>query len=237
MSSQSIGIHGFVAHDTMEYSKPWQAQIEQALRSMQALAALVHPEFNSSAWFQQEVGWALGRRVPRYAVRMDANPTAFVDSDQWPSGVGQTAKQVATVIATWVSALPELRSTVLDGLLNALQSAGNYFDAGATAERIAALGTISDADFERLDGVWWTNDQLYGGVLPTRAMEPFYRQNGLGWPPPKQQPTAVVASGLDEEPFYDRRDVNVCARRDPRAAHERLSDGPKHASGWPRCTR
>lgn len=28
-----VGIHGFVAHDTMASSKPWQAQIEQALRS------------------------------------------------------------------------------------------------------------------------------------------------------------------------------------------------------------
>jgi hypothetical protein len=44
-----VGIHGFVAHDTLEYSKPWQAQIEQALRSMQAFVALVHPEFNESA--------------------------------------------------------------------------------------------------------------------------------------------------------------------------------------------
>jgi hypothetical protein len=25
-----VGIHGFVAHNTMTYSRPWQAQIEQA---------------------------------------------------------------------------------------------------------------------------------------------------------------------------------------------------------------
>jgi len=49
----------------MAYRKPWQAQIEHALRSMQAFVAIVHPEFNSSAWCNQEVGWALGRRVPR----------------------------------------------------------------------------------------------------------------------------------------------------------------------------
>ena len=43
-----VGIHGFVAHDTMEYSLPWQTQIEQALRTMQLFAALIHPEFNQS---------------------------------------------------------------------------------------------------------------------------------------------------------------------------------------------
>lgn len=43
-----VGIHGFVAHDTMAFSKPWQSQIEQSLRSMQAFVAIIHPEFNSS---------------------------------------------------------------------------------------------------------------------------------------------------------------------------------------------
>lgn len=196
-----VGVHGFVAHDTLEYSKPWQAQIEHALRSMQAFVALVHPEFDTSAWCHQEVGWALGRRVPRYAVRLGANPTGFLGSDQWPSGVGQSAKQIAHAISLWVSSLPQLGSTVIDGLLSALESAGNYVDAGATAERIAALGTLSDHDFERLARIWWSNDQLYGGLLPTRAMEPFFRQNSRSWPPPKV-PSQLPASGsVDEEPF------------------------------------
>jgi len=98
--------------------------------------------------------------------------------------------------------MPELGTTVIDGLLNALESAGNYMDAGATAERIAALGTLTDERFERLDRVWWSNGQLYGGLLPTRAMEPFYRMNGRGWPPPKVQPGAPVSAVRDdEEPF------------------------------------
>lgn len=32
------GIHGFVAHDTMAYDLAWQGQIEQALRTMDALS-------------------------------------------------------------------------------------------------------------------------------------------------------------------------------------------------------
>lgn len=197
-----VGVHGFVAHDTLEFSRPWQAQIEHALRSMQAFVALVHPEFNTRPWCHQEVGWALGRRVPRFAVRLGADPTGFLGSDQWPSGLDQSAKQVAHVISLWVSSIPELGSTVIDGLLSALESAGNYVDAGATAERIAALGTLSDADFKRLAAIWWSNDQLYGGLLPTRAMEPFFRQNGRSWPPPKALSGLPGVSGpIDEEPF------------------------------------
>lgn len=195
-----VGIHGFVAHDTLAYSKPWQAQIEQALRSMQAFVAFVHPEFNESAWCHHEVGWALGRRVPRYAVRLGADPAGFLASDQWPSCVGQTPKQVAERVSEWVASLPELGTTLLDGLLNALSAAGNYVDAGATAERIAALGSLSEENFRRLDNIWWGNDQLHGGVLPTRAMKPFYVSNGRTWPPPREQLTPASAI-LDEEPF------------------------------------
>lgn len=48
----------------MQYTKPWQLQIEKALGTMQAFVALVHPEFNDSVWCQEEVGWALSRRGP-----------------------------------------------------------------------------------------------------------------------------------------------------------------------------
>ena len=59
-----VGIHGFVAHETMAVSRPWQLQIEHALRSMQAFVAVIHSEFNQSAWCHEEIGWALGRRIP-----------------------------------------------------------------------------------------------------------------------------------------------------------------------------
>jgi hypothetical protein len=81
------GIHGFVAHDTMSYSKPWQEQIEHALRTMQAFVLLVHPEVNDSAWCHQEIGWALGRRVPHYVIRLGTDPDGFIGRDQWPSSV------------------------------------------------------------------------------------------------------------------------------------------------------
>lgn len=179
-----LGVHGFVAHDTMEHTKPWQAQIERGLRSMQAFVAIIHPEFNDSAWCHQEVGWALGRRVPRYAVRVGQDPAGFLGRDQWPSGHGLTAKQTASTIYSWVAtSVPELGSSIVDGLFAGLGAAGNYFDAEAAAQRIAALGTLTDDDWTRLNTVFWSNDQVYGGVLPRRKLEPFFVANGRDWPP------------------------------------------------------
>jgi hypothetical protein len=194
-----MGIHAFVAHDAMEYSQPWQEQIEHALKTMEAFVALVHPEARDSAWCHQEIGWALGRRVPRYVVRMGADPVGFVGREQWPSGHSRTAKQVAQLVYSWAAGLLELGPSILDGLFRALAEAGNYIDAGAASERVAALGSLAPRDWERLHEVWWSNDQLHGGVLATRAMKPFYEQNRQPWPPPKPAPRAQADP--DEPPF------------------------------------
>lgn len=193
-----VGIHGFVAHDTMQHTLPWQSQIEGALRSMQAFVGIIHPEVNTSAWCQQEIGWTLGRRIPHYAVRIGADPVGFIGRDQWPSAVGQTPKQVASIVSTWVSTLPELGPSIVDGLFMALGSAANYYDAEAAAERIAKLSTLTDDQFQRLNKIWWSNDQLYGGVLPSRVMKPFYQASKQAWPPSKPQSDAAVT---DDEPF------------------------------------
>lgn len=180
-----VGIHGFVAHDTMEFSKPWQEQIELALRSMDALVAIVHPEFPSSSWCQQEVGWALGRNVPRYVIRAGADPVGFIGREQWPSVDGAQAKHVAGEISKWIAAEPGLGDAMVDGLLSALEQAKNYMDAGAAGERLAALGRLTPDQWVRLDAAYLANDQLYGGVLPTRALEPLYRSNERTFPPPR----------------------------------------------------
>ena len=51
----------FVAHDDIEPTKEWQAEIERALRTMDALVAIITPGFLDSKWCDQEVGTAIGR--------------------------------------------------------------------------------------------------------------------------------------------------------------------------------
>lgn len=189
-----IGIHGFVAHDILEVTKPWQAQIEQALRSMQAFVALIHPEFNLSPWCHQEAGWAFGRRVPHFAIRLQADPQGFLGSDQWPSAVGQTPAKVSQAIGNWVCTISELRDSVTEGLFRSLVNSGNYFMAEAAARQVVALETLSTEEFERLDQIWLSNDQLYGGVLPTKVMRPFYLRSGRSWPPKEPAPPRAPAS-------------------------------------------
>ena len=108
---------------------------------------------------------------------------------------------MAELISSWVAHLSELGPALVDGLLQALEPAGNYVDAGATAKRIVALGRLTEEQFERLDRAWWGNDQLHGGLLPSRALRPFYLANGRTWPPPKEAETIGRLVEVDDEPF------------------------------------
>jgi hypothetical protein len=179
-----VGVHGFVAHDTMEVEKPWQSQIEIALRTAEAFVGLVHPAFNDSPWCQQEVGWAKGRGLPEYFVRIVANPVAFAAATQWPSGFDRSAKEIANDILSWLERSTSFSNVIVDGLIHSLREAGDYYSAEAAAKRIVALGGLTDAGWSSLAAAFWANDQVRGGVLPTRVLRPFFAEHDREWPPP-----------------------------------------------------
>ena len=71
-------IAAFVAHDDVEPTKEWQAEIETALRTMDALVAIVSPAFLISKWCDQEVGVALGRGKLVLPLCAGADPHGFM---------------------------------------------------------------------------------------------------------------------------------------------------------------
>src|SRR5262249_45002832 len=73
-----FGISGFVAHNDIEPTAEWQSQIEVALATCESLVALLHPNFHASNWTDQEIGAAMGRGVPVYAVQLGQVPYGFI---------------------------------------------------------------------------------------------------------------------------------------------------------------
>lgn len=66
-SLRRFGISAFVAHVDIEPTREWQDEIEAALYSMDALAAILMPGFKDSDWTDQELGVAIGRGVFAYS--------------------------------------------------------------------------------------------------------------------------------------------------------------------------
>ncbi|MHB8394700.1 MAG: toll/interleukin-1 receptor domain-containing protein [Candidatus Dormibacteria bacterium] len=182
------GLHGFVAHDAITVSREWQAEIERALKTAQVLVGLVHPEFIRSCWANQEVGWAYGRGLPVLMVRFGADPLGFPGKLQWPSASSAKPEAVAGRIAQWVNGLDEFRDTIGGRLIMALREAHNYQDAGRAAEALNELDVLSPDQWEELDQVYLDNDQVHGGVLAHRGLDPLYRRHHRKYPEPVSKP-------------------------------------------------
>lgn len=71
------GIDCFVAHEDIIPSKEWEIEIENGLFTMDALCAIVVPEFSGSQWCDQEVGIALGQHKLVLSINRGANPYGF----------------------------------------------------------------------------------------------------------------------------------------------------------------
>lgn len=91
-------ISAFVAHEDIEPTKAWQAEIERALFCMDALVAVHTQGFSASNWTQQEVGFALGRGVKVISLKMGEDPTGFLSKQQALSRQGRTAVDIAKEI-------------------------------------------------------------------------------------------------------------------------------------------
>ena len=96
------GMSGFVAHEDIEPTRDWQDSIEEALRTMDVLVALITPGFFSSIWTNQEIGYALGLGKKIIAVRIGADPKGFVGRYQAVHGKGRLPKDIVDDIVKLV---------------------------------------------------------------------------------------------------------------------------------------
>jgi hypothetical protein len=92
-------VSAFVAHRDIKPTKQWQREIESALDSCDAIAALLSTDFVKSLWCDQEIGWALARSVPVVPVKLtNANPHGFMNKFQAATPERRSAPWVADTI-------------------------------------------------------------------------------------------------------------------------------------------
>jgi hypothetical protein len=135
---EPLGVDAFVAHNDIEPTLEWALEIELALRSMHALCAVITPDFHSSLWCDQEVGFALGRPVPVLTVRSGADPYGLMGKAQAIPGA-DNADAMAERVFSVLMKLESCRTLVMGGLIAALETAGTYAAARQASRRIAGL--------------------------------------------------------------------------------------------------
>lgn len=156
------GMSGFVAHNDIHPTTEWQIEIETALATCDMLVALIHPDFVSSKWCDQEVSYALGRGVPVFAVKCGADPHGFVSRFQAFNGNGKTPNQIAKELFEAAIDHKKLQERMADVVIDLFVNSGSF----ATAkERVAYIDRLKvwDASYSsRLNKAVKNNSQISG---------------------------------------------------------------------------
>jgi len=115
---EKYGISSFVAHDDIEPTREWQNEIEKALFTMDALAAIIMPGFKESNWTDQEIGIALGRNKLIIPIRKGLDPYGFVAKYQGFNSNGKSVDEVAEGIFSICVKNKKTQANIIESLSN-----------------------------------------------------------------------------------------------------------------------
>jgi hypothetical protein len=155
-----LGVSAFVAHEDIEPTAEWQAEIELAIASMHAMAALLTPEFHDSLWTDQEVGMAVARGVLVIPVRLGRNPYGFVAKHQGMRGdLGSPGKLASDMVHILVEHESTARS-MREGLVVAFEAARSFAMAKAVSLLIEGTHGFSPDQLARMEAAIEQNSQV-----------------------------------------------------------------------------
>ena len=154
------GISAFVAHNDIEPTQEWQAQIETALATCDAVVALLHPGFHESNWTDQELGFGMGRGVPVFSVRFGQDPYGFIGRFQAFKGDGKSATQLARELFEAYRKNKETQARMADILLGLFEESISFASAKANMDYLEELEVWDPSFSARIQAAVKSNSQV-----------------------------------------------------------------------------
>ncbi|KUO52701.1 MAG: hypothetical protein APF82_02015 [Sphingomonadales bacterium BRH_c42] len=161
-SLSRYGMSSFVAHNDIHPTLEWQTEIETALATCDLLVALIHPDFGASKWCDQEVGYALGKGIPVFAVRCGADPHGFVSRFQAFNGNGKSAPQIAKELFEAAIDHKKLQQKMADIVIDLFVNSGSFATAKERMTYVERLKSWDESYSPRLKKAVKTNSQVSG---------------------------------------------------------------------------
>jgi hypothetical protein len=166
------GVSAFVAHEDIEPTLEWQVEIERALASMDALAALITPDFHASNWTDQEVGIALGRPTLVIAVRLPANPYGFMGKLQAMRGNLARPTELADALVELLLRRPSTSARMRSGLVLAFERAPTYATSKKLIGRLESISGFTSSELGMLSTAVRDNPQVSDSLgVPARVSQ------------------------------------------------------------------
>jgi len=165
-----FGISCFVAHNDIEPTLEWQNEIEAALGTCEALVALLHPEFHLSNWTDQEVGFAMGRGVPVFTVRLGEDPYGFIGRFQAFNGNGKSAPMLARELFDTLRQHKQTQRRMGEVLIGLFEDSDSYAEAKERIQYLEEMTTWEPSFPDRIESAAETNSQISGAYgVPYRV--------------------------------------------------------------------
>jgi hypothetical protein len=167
------GVSCFVAHEDIEPTKLWANEIENALRTMQCLCAVITPEFNNSKWCDQEVGYALGRQILVIPIRKECDPYGLFGKIQGLQSKGKTANILAQEIFQILYSNPLSQRTFVKNLAELFLNSKSNIDANKWIEHLNNIISIDYEIVEFIHSNYLANDNLKENAVLEKANKLF----------------------------------------------------------------
>lgn len=193
---ERFGIEPFVAHDSIEPSKEWQAVIEAGLQDCDVMVVFLHQGFLASKWCDQEVGWAMGRHIPVLPLNYGAHPHGFLAKLQDQPCVGKAEPFIARDVAAWASKVPALKGRMAASLSYAFERSVSWNHTRTLVPMLDSVDVFNDDELDALERAAVVNTQVrdcdvFGTPGPTWVTS-FVRQ--------RRKP--VASPGWSDEPPF-----------------------------------
>jgi len=157
---ESYGIKAFVAHEDIEPTKEWQIEIESALSTMDGLVALLSLGFKESNWCDQEVGIAIGRRVPIISVRLGLDPYGFIGKYQGLQGAEKDPNTLANKLFAILIESPIVGQKITGVLVQQLEDSSSFAESKRLINLIGRSKYLTSKHADMLKDAIENNNQV-----------------------------------------------------------------------------
>jgi hypothetical protein len=159
------GVSCFVAHNSITPSAEWQTVIEAALSTCDAMAVFLHKDIKESGWCDQEVGFALARRIPVLPLSIDIIPYGFMAKLQAANcRPDDKAPVIAERILKWLLKTPSAQTAMTEGLVTALERSGSYDQTRKIFSHLEDTPVFNPRQLQRLEAAATENDQVSAAI-------------------------------------------------------------------------
>jgi hypothetical protein len=168
---EDYGISAFVAHDTIGAMEDWKKEILKGLETMEVMLAFLTDDFDRSTFCNQEIGYALGRRVPIIPLKLQkADPPGFINSDQALRGsIDHAADSAPEVYKLLVEKLGQ-RTRLQPLLIELFTKSSSWAEANARFDRLDQhVNRLTDEEENIIVEAFNSNNQLYDSFYLNRG--------------------------------------------------------------------